>query len=67
MNLNQIITSLFEERRRTLSDGLGDIAQAELYLQQAYEGRYFSSLSKMSVMRIERAIHLFLIEGPFNK
>lgn len=44
MNLKEIVTRLFEERKTTPSDGLGDIYQAEIYLQQAYEGRYFFEL-----------------------
>lgn len=44
MNLKEIVTKIFEERKITPSDGLGDIYQAEIYLQQSYEGRYFFEL-----------------------
>ncbi|MDX6187804.1 DUF3883 domain-containing protein [Flavobacterium sp. Fl-318] len=44
MNLKGILDTLFIERNNTPVAGLSDIAQAEKYLQQAYEGRYFFEL-----------------------
>lgn len=44
MNLKEIADKLFEDSKRTPSRGLNAIAQAEKYLQQAYEGRYFFEL-----------------------
>lgn len=44
MNLKEIADKLFEDSKRTPTRGLSAIAEAEKYLQQAYEGRYFFEL-----------------------
>lgn len=44
MNLKKIVDNLFEDSKRTPVRGLSAIAEAEKYLQQAYEGRYFFEL-----------------------
>lgn len=44
MNLKEITNKLFEDSKRTPIRGLNAIAEAEKYLQQAYEGRYFFEL-----------------------
>jgi hypothetical protein len=44
MNLEEISDKLFEDSKRTPVRGLSAIAEAEKYLQQAYEGRYFFEL-----------------------
>ena len=44
MNLRAIANKLFNDSKRTPIRGLSAIAEAEKYLQQAYEGRYFFEL-----------------------
>ncbi|MDT0552121.1 DUF3883 domain-containing protein [Urechidicola vernalis] len=44
MNLKKTANKLFEDSKRTPIRGLSAIAEAEKYLQQAYEGRYFFEL-----------------------
>lgn len=44
MNLKETIDKLFEDSKRTPLRGLSAIAEAEKYLQQAYQGRYFFEL-----------------------
>lgn len=44
MNLKETSDKLFEDSKRTPIRGLSAIAEAERYLQQAYEGRYFFEL-----------------------
>lgn len=44
MNLKEIADKLFEDSKRTPIRGLSAIAEAERYLQQAYQGRYFFEL-----------------------
>ncbi len=44
MNLKEITNKLFEDSKLTPIRGLSAIAEAEKYLQQAYEGRYFFEL-----------------------
>ena len=44
MNLKEIADNLFEDSKQTPIRGLNAIAEAEKYLQQAYEGRYFFEL-----------------------
>lgn len=44
MNLKEIANKLFDDSKRTPTRGLSAIAEAEKYLQQAYEGRYFFEL-----------------------
>lgn len=44
MNLKEVTNKLFDDSKRTPIRGLSAIAEAEKYLQQAYEGRYFFEL-----------------------
>ena len=44
MNLNHVVEKLFEDSKQTPLRGLSAISEAEKYLQQAYEGRYFFEL-----------------------
>lgn len=44
MNLKEIINQLSKDSKKTPIRGLSAIAEAENYLQQAYEGRYFFEL-----------------------
>lgn len=44
MNLEEIVENLYQDSARTTPRGLALIAEAERYLQQAYEGRYFFEL-----------------------
>ncbi|KAA2215618.1 DUF3883 domain-containing protein [Chryseobacterium sediminis] len=44
MNLREIANKLLNDSKRTPIRGLSAIAEAEKYLQQAYEGRYFFEL-----------------------
>lgn len=44
MNLKEISDKLLKDSNGTSSRGLGAIAEAEKYLRQAYEGRYFFEL-----------------------
>ena len=44
MNLKETADKLFEDSKQTPVRGLSAIAEAEKYLQQAYEGRYFFEL-----------------------
>jgi len=44
MNLKETANKLFEDSKRTPFRGLRAIAEAEKYLQQAYQGRYFFEL-----------------------
>ncbi|WP_139418884.1 DUF3883 domain-containing protein [Chryseobacterium mulctrae] len=44
MDLKNIVEELYNDSERTPLRGLGAIAEAEKYLQQAYEGRYFFEL-----------------------
>jgi hypothetical protein len=44
MNLKDIADKLFKDSKQTPIRGLSAIAEAEKYLQQAYEGRYFFEL-----------------------
>jgi hypothetical protein len=44
MNLKETADKLFEDSKRTPLRGLRAIAEAEKYLQQAYQGRYFFEL-----------------------
>jgi len=44
MNLKETADKLFEDSKLTPLRGLSAIAEAEKYLQQAYEGRYFFEL-----------------------
>jgi len=44
MNLKFIADKLFEDSKQTPIRGLSAISEAEKYLQQAYEGRYFFEL-----------------------
>jgi hypothetical protein len=43
-NLKEVVERLFEDSQQTPIRGLSAIAEAEKYLQQAYEGRYFFEL-----------------------
>jgi hypothetical protein len=44
MNLKETADKLFKDSKRTPIRGLSAISEAEKYLQQAYEGRYFFEL-----------------------
>ncbi len=44
MNLKETVLKLFKDSKQTPIRGLSAIAEAEKYLQQAYEGRYFFEL-----------------------
>lgn len=44
MNLKETVQKLFEDSYKTPIRGLSAIAEAERYLQQAYQGRYFFEL-----------------------
>ena len=44
MNLKETADKLFEDSKGTPLRGLRAIAEAEKYLQQAYQGRYFFEL-----------------------
>src|SRR6266581_4927499 len=44
MNLKETVERLFDDSKLTPIRGLSAIAEAEKYLQQAYEGRYFFEL-----------------------
>jgi len=44
MNLKETADNLFQDSKRTPLRGLRAIAEAEKYLQQAYQGRYFFEL-----------------------
>lgn len=44
MNLKETVEKLFEDSYKTPTRGLSAIAEAERYLQQAYQGRYFFEL-----------------------
>ena len=44
MNLQETVQKLFNDSHTTPARGLSAIAEAERYLQQAYQGRYFFEL-----------------------
>lgn len=44
MNLKETVENLFNDSHKTPARGLSAIAEAERYLQQAYQGRYFFEL-----------------------
>jgi Protein NO VEIN, C-terminal len=44
MKLKEIVEALYEDSKKTPLRGLSAIAEAEKYLRQAYEGRYFFEL-----------------------
>jgi len=56
MNLKSVVLKLFIDSKRTPIRGLSAIAEAEKFLQQAYDGRYFFELIQ-NVRDANREIH----------